>query len=304
MSRSNRIVAVIGPTAAGKSDLAVAVAVALGSAEIINVDSMQIYRGMDIGTAKLSIPERAGIRHHLLDILDVTEPATVAEFQVWARTAITDCQRRGVTPILVGGSALYLRAVLDTFEFPGTDPAIRAAWSARLDDVGAEALHAALAQRDPAAAKHILPTNGRRIVRALEVIELTGKPYAATLPRLEYAFDHVTVIGIDVPRDILNDRIARRVDRMWEQGLVQEVRTLRAAGLEQGLTASRALGYAQVLAFLRGEISESTARDATVTGTRKFARRQDQWFRKDDRIAWIPHDEENKVEQARALLNF
>ena len=303
MSRSDRIVAIIGPTAAGKSDLAVGLAQALGNAEIINVDSMQIYRGMDIGTAKLSVPERRGIPHHLLDILDVTEPATVAEFQVWARMAIEDCLGRGVVPILVGGSALYLRAVLDTFEFPGTDPGIREKWDADLADRGPEALHTELARRDPAAAAQILSTNGRRIVRALEVLELTGEPFAATLPKLEYAFENVTAIGIDVPRNVLNERISRRVDVMWEQGIVDEVRMLQARGLEEGRTASRAIGYAQVLDFLHGDRTEQEAREATVAGTRKFARRQDRWFRQDPRIHWLRYDAEDKAEQALAILH-
>jgi len=304
MSHTDRIVAVIGPTAAGKSDLAVELAQALGNAEIINVDSMQVYRGMDIGTAKLSVEDRGGIQHHLLDILNVTEPATVAGFQSWARQAIDDCLGRGVVPILVGGSALYIRAVLDKFEFPGTDPANRERWEADLATRGPEALHAELAERDPAAAAQILPTNGRRIVRALEVIELTGKPYAATLPELEYAFDNVTVIGIDVPRGVLNERIARRVDLMWEQGLVDEVRSLKDKGLEQGRTASRALGYSQVLDFLRGELTEKEAREATVIGTRKFARRQDRWFRQDPRINWLAYDAANKLELALGVLGY
>lgn len=304
MGRTDHIVTIIGPTAAGKSDLAVGLAQALGEAEIINVDSMQVYRGMDIGTAKLSIAERAGIPHHLLDILDITTPATVAEFQGWAREAINDCLGRGVTPILVGGSALYIRAVLDKFEFPGTDPAIRARWDAALAAGGPEMLHAELAARDPEAGAAILATNGRRIVRALEVLDLTGKPYAATLPAHEYAFDNVTVIGIDVPRDVLNERIARRVDLMWEHGLVAEVRDLQARGLEEGRTARRALGYSQVLDFLNGVLTEDEARETTVIGTRKFARRQDQWFRKDDRIRWIAYDSDDKVEQALAILNF
>lgn len=304
MSRPDQIVAIVGPTAAGKSDLAVGLAMALGNAEIINVDSMQVYRGMDIGTAKLSVAERGGIAHHLLDILAVTEPATVAEFQVWARRAIEDCLGRGVVPILVGGSALYLRAVLDKFEFPGTDPAVREKWDAVLAERGPEALHTELARRDPAAAAQILPTNGRRIVRALEVLELTGKPYAATLPEREYAFENVTVIGIDVPRNILDERISRRVDLMWEQGLVGEVRSLQAQGLEEGRTASRAIGYAQVLDFLHGDRTEHEAREATYIGTRKFARRQDRWFRQDPRIHWLPYDAEDKVELAIAILNF
>lgn len=303
MSRTDQIVAIVGPTAAGKSDLAVGLAQELVNAEIINVDSMQVYRGMDVGTAKLPLDQRGGIPHHLLDVLDITEPATVAEFQVWAREAIADCLSRGVVPILVGGSALYIRAVLDKFEFPGTDPAVRERWAKALAEHGPEALHTELATRDAAAAEQILPTNGRRIVRALEVIEITGKPYAATLPELEYAFDNVTVIGIDVPRDVLNERIERRVDLMWDLGLVDEVRRLKEHGLEDGLTASRALGYAQVLDFLRGDITEDEARAATVTGTRKFARRQDQWFRKDPRITWIPYDAHDQVAQAQSLLD-
>lgn len=302
MSRTDRIVAIIGPTAAGKSDLAVGLAQTLGNAEIINVDSMQIYRGMDIGTAKLSLAERRGIPHHLLDLLDITEPATVAEFQRWARDAIDDCLGRGVVPILVGGSALYLRAVLDKFEFPGTDPAIREKWDAELAARGAAALHNDLAGRDSEAAAKILSTNGRRIVRALEVIELTGKPYAAALPQLEYAFDNVAVIGIDVPRDLLNERITRRVELMWEQGLVAEVRALKGQGLEGGRTASRALGYAQVLDFLRGDCTEAEARETTVAGTRKFARRQDRWFRQDPRIHWLRYDAQDKIVQAKAIV--
>lgn len=302
MPHTDRIVAIIGPTAAGKSDLAVGLAQSLGNAEVINVDSMQVYRGMDIGTAKLSPAERGGVPHHLLDILDITEPATVAQFQVWAREAIEDCLTRGVVPILVGGSALYFRAVLDKFEFPGTDPAIRERLEADLSARGPEALHAGLAARDAAAAAKILPTNGRRIVRALEVLEITGKPYAATLPTLDYAFDDVTVIGIDVPRPLLNERIAGRVDLMWEQGLVNEVRALKDQGLERGRTARRALGYAQILDFLRGDLTEDQAREATVIGTRRFARRQDRWFRQDPRIHWIAYDADDKVARALRIL--
>ncbi|MBK5216852.1 MAG: tRNA (adenosine(37)-N6)-dimethylallyltransferase MiaA [Propionibacteriales bacterium] len=302
MASPDRIVAVIGPTAAGKSDLSIALAKGLGNAEIVNVDSMQVYRGMDIGTAKLPPSERGGVPHHLLDILDVTETATAAEFQAWARAAIADCHSRGVVPILVGGSALYIRAVLDKFEFPGTDSALRAKWDARLETIGAKALHAELASKDQAAAEHILPTNGRRIVRALEVIELTGKPYAATLPTLEYAFGDVTVVGLDVPRDVLDERIRIRVDRMWAAGLVDEVRTLAKRGLAEGRTARRALGYAKVLDFLDGKCSEDEARIATVNGTRKFARRQDSWFRKDPRIHWLPYDADDLVARALQVL--
>ncbi len=293
------VVAVVGPTAAGKSDLAVDLAVRVGG-EIINADSMQIYRGMDVGTAKLPVAERRGVPHHLLDLYDVTRPATVAEFQRLARAAVADCRRRGVVPVLVGGSALYVRAILDQFEFPGTDPQVRARLSDELAEYGAPAMHARLRERDPAAAAAILPTNGRRVVRALEVIELTGRPFTATLPPRRYAYDDVVQIGLDVPRPVLDERIELRVRRMWELGLVDEVRRLEAQGLRQGPTASRALGYAQVLAFLAGECSEQEAQDETVRATRRFARRQHAWFGKDERITWLPFDAADLVEQALA----
>jgi tRNA dimethylallyltransferase len=284
------IVAVVGPTAAGKSDLAVEIALALGG-EVVNADAMQVNRGMDIGTAKLPPDERRGVPHHLLDVLDVGQPATVAEFQGWAREAIGDCRARGRAPVVVGGSALYVRAVLDEFEFPGTDPDVRLRLEAELAGVGADELHRRLAALDPAAATTILPTNGRRIVRALEVIELTGKPFAATLPAHTYAFDGVVQIGVDVPRDVLDARIAERVERMWKAGLVDEVRSLERAGLREGRTASRALGYRQVLGFLAGECTEEEAFEATVTQTRRFARRQLTWLRRDPRIRWVAHND-------------
>ena len=302
MSVPERVVTVVGPTASGKSSLAVGLARRLGDAEIVNADSMQLYRGMDIGTAKPSVEERAGVPHHLFDVLDVTDSAAVAEFQAWARAAIADCHQRGVTPIVVGGSALYVRAVLDRLEFPGTDAAVRDRWKAELAARGPEALHAELARRDPAAAAQILPTNDRRVVRALEVIELTGEPFAATMPPYESVFDSLTMLGLDVPRDVLDVRLAQRVDQMWAAGFVEEVRALRDAGLEDGRTASLALGYQQILAFLRGEMTEDEAREATVTGTRKFARRQDRLFRKDPRIHWLPYDADDLVEQAAALI--
>ncbi len=298
MAPVDPIMAIVGPTAAGKSALSILLAQRLEAAEIISIDSMQIYRGMDIGTAKLAPGKRGVVPHHLLDILDVTQPATVAEFQGWAREVIADCHRRGVVPVLVGGSALYLRAVLDDFEFPGTDPAIRARWDRRLVDVGAGTLHGELAAADPDAAAQILPTNGRRIVRALEVIELTGKPYAATLPSLKYTFGNVRVVGVDVPRPVLDQRIEERVDLMWRLGLVDEVRALVHQGLKEGRTARRALGYSQVLRFLAGEWTEDEAREATVVGTRRFARKQDSWFRKDPRITWIPYDDPQWVDRA------
>ena len=283
---TGHVVVVVGPTASGKSALGVDIARGLGG-EVINGDAYQFYRGMDIGTAKPTEAERRGVRHHLFDTLDVTEPASVAVFQDRARAVIADCHGRGVTPVVVGGSSLYVRAVLDPLDFPGTDPAVRQRWQDELDRVGAEALHRVLAERDPAAAGEILPTNGRRIVRALEVIDLTGEPFAATMPPHVSIYPHVTMIGVEIARDALDVRVAERVDRMWELGFVDEVRRLREVGLEQGDTASRAIGYQQVLAFLRGEISEEQARAETITATRKFARRQDRLFHQDPRVHWV-----------------
>ncbi|MDQ4007438.1 MAG: tRNA (adenosine(37)-N6)-dimethylallyltransferase MiaA [Actinomycetota bacterium] len=280
------VVAVVGPTAAGKSDLAVDLAKHLGG-EVVNGDSMQLYRGMDVGTAKIVPAQRRGVPHHLLDVLDVTEPATVAQFQRWARAAVDDCRRRGSTPVVVGGSALYMRAVLDRFEFPGTDAALRTRLEKRLAEQGAGRLHAELAEQDPQAAADILPSNGRRVVRALEVIALTGRPFSSRLPEHTYVYDDVRQVGIDVPRPVLDERIALRVEQMWSAGFVDEVRRLEAKGLREGRTAARALGYAQVLRFLAGEISQDEAREQTVRATRRFARRQDSWFRKDPRITWV-----------------
>lgn len=295
------VVAVVGPTAAGKSDLAIDIACDLGG-EVVNGDSMQLYRGMDIGTAKLSVDERRGVRHHLLDLLDVTMPATVAEFQGWARTAIADCRVRGVVPILVGGSALYLRAALDVLEFPGTDAAVRAKFETELAEIGPEGLHQRLRTTDPAAADVILPTNGRRLVRALEVGEITGRPFRASLPERRHVFDPVVQIGIDVPRPWLDARIEARVEQMWTAGLVDEVRRLESDGLRRGRTASRALGYAQVLDFLAGECTEDQARLETIRRTRRFARRQDTWFRRDPRISWLPYDVGDLMARALAVI--
>ena len=291
------IVAVVGPTAAGKTDLSLDVAEALGG-EIVNTDSMQVYRGMDIGTAKQPVALRRGIRHHLLDLLDVSQPATVAEFQGWARATIADCRTRGVPPVLVGGSALYTRAVLDRFEFPGTDPAVRRRLEDELAEAGPNALHRRLQEADPVSAAKILPSNGRRVVRALEVITITGRPFSATLPSMRYFHGGTHQVGVDIPREILDERIAARVRRMWAAGFVEEVRRLAAAGLRDGRTANRALGYQQVLAFLDGEITEEQAQEQTIAGTRRFARRQDSWFRKDPRITWVAWDDPDRVAKA------
>jgi tRNA dimethylallyltransferase len=294
-------VAVVGPTAAGKSDLAVELALRLGG-EVINADSMQLYRGMDIGTAKLTPAQRRGVPHHVIDVLDIHDTATVAEFQTWARAAIDDCHARGVLPIVVGGSALYVRAVLDRFEFPGTDPAVRRRLEAELERLGPQAMHRRLAAVDPEAAARILPSNGRRIVRALEVVEITGRPFTASLPDHTYAFPDACQVGLDVPRDVLDQRIRARVDRMWDAGLVEEVRGLAAAGLRESPTASRALGYAQVLDFLAGHLTEEAARAATVRATCRFARRQDSWFRRDPRIHWLPYDAPDLVDRAVRIV--
>lgn len=281
----------VGPTASGKSALAVELARHyLNSdqpAEIVNADSMLVYRGMDIGTAKPSRAERQGVPHHLIDIMDVTETASVAEFQSMAREVIDDCRDRGVIPIVVGGSALYTRAVIDQFDFPGTDPTVRARWEAELERVGPEALHRQLQEREPAAAEQILPGNGRRIVRALEVIELTGS-FVAHLPKLKYHVPGVVQIGLDLDRNALDERIGQRVQAMWDAGFVNEVRRLVPQGIREGKTASLALGYRQVLAFLDGDISEAEAMAQTVQQTKRFARKQLGWYRRDNRIHWVP----------------
>ena len=292
----------VGATAAGKTDLSLDLAEALDG-EVVNTDAMQVYRGMDIGTAKLPAAERRGIPHHLLDLLEVTEPLSVADFQARARAAIADIQGRGLTPVLVGGSALYVRAVLDRFDFPGTDEAVRARWEAELAAVGAPVLHARLAAVDPAAAGQILPDNGRRIVRALEVIELTGKPFAASLPRLEYAAPAVQ-LGVDIDRESLDGRIELRVERMFADGLVEEVRRLLDRGLREGRTAYAAIGYRQVVAHLDGEIDLAEAKAQTVRATRRFARRQDSWFRKDPRITWVGWDAPDRIARALAAAHL
>lgn len=292
------VIAVAGPTAAGKSALSVALAHALGG-EVINCDSMQLYRGMDIGTAKLTEAEREGVPHHLLDIWPVTAAASVAEYQQLARTAIDAIRQRGNVPMLVGGSGLYLRAVLEDFSFPGTDANVRGALEAELASMGPGVLHERLRSLDPAAAGSILPSNGRRIVRALEVIELTGRPFTASLPGPVPVYDALTIA---VDRADLDDRIAQRVDHMWAQGFVEEVRKLEAEGLRDGLTASRALGYQQILGFLEGKGTEEEAHMATITGTRRFVRRQRSWFRRDPSVYWLDGTSDDLLGQALELI--
>jgi tRNA dimethylallyltransferase len=279
------VVAVVGPTATGKTALAVALARQVGG-EVVNADSMQLYRGMDIGTAKPDPAERGGIPHHLLDLWHVREPASVAEYRRRARAEIDRLRVAGVVPLLVGGSGLYVRAVLDELEFPGTDPAVRGRLEGELADVGPGALHARLATLDPAAAAAVLPSNGRRIVRALEVIELTGGPFQAQLPEPRPHYPSL-VVGLDREAAELDERIAVRVGRMWAAGFVAEVEALAAEGLREGPTASRALGYAQVLAQFDGTLTAEEARERTVTTTRRFVRRQRSWFRRDRATRWF-----------------
>ncbi|MFE9317454.1 tRNA (adenosine(37)-N6)-dimethylallyltransferase MiaA [Streptomyces albidoflavus] len=298
-----RVIAVVGPTAAGKSDLGVFLAQHLGG-EVVNADSMQLYRGMDIGTAKLDQAERGGVPHRLLDIWPVTETASVAEYQRLARAEIDRLLAEGRTPVLVGGSGLYVRGAVDHLDFPGTDPEVRARLEEELAAHGPGPLHTRLAAADPEAAAAILPGNGRRIVRALEVIEITGRPFTANLPRHDSVYDTVQ-IGVDVARPELDARIADRVDRMWAAGLVDEVRAVEAVGLREGRTASRALGYQQVLAALAGECTEEEARAETVRATKRFARRQDSWFRRDPRVHWLSGAAADRAElpgQALSLL--
>jgi tRNA dimethylallyltransferase len=279
-------VAVVGPTATGKSDLAVRLAVELGG-EVVNADAMQLYRGMDIGTAKITEAERQGVPHHLLDVLDVTETASVAAYQREARAAVERLLAEGRTPVLVGGSGLYVQAVLDDLVFPGTDEKIRAQLERELAMFGAETLHGRLAQLDPAAALAILPSNGRRVVRALEVIELTGQPFSATLPKPGPARYGTHLVGLDREVSELDERVDARVAQMFDKGLVDEVRALEARGLRDGRTASRALGYQQVLAAFDGEHSLEEAAAATAQATRRFVRKQRSWFRRDQRVTWF-----------------
>ena len=290
-----RPLAIIGPTGTGKSALALTVADRLGG-EIVNADAMQFYRGMDIGTAKLSVAERRGIRHHQLDVLDVTETATVARYQQEAATDIEAIAGRGAVPIVVGGSMMYIQSLLDDWAFPATEPAVRAKWEQRLAEVGASGLHSELARIDAAAASSILPTDGRRIVRALEVVELTGRPFAASAPKIGVPRWDTAIVGLDWDTTVLDERLARRTDKMFADGLVEEVRVLLSRGLRHGVTASRALGYAQIIDELDSGGDGSAAREPTLRGTRRYVRRQRSWFRRDHRIVWLDGASSGNVE--------
>lgn len=296
-----RPVAVIGPTGTGKSALGLSLAERLGG-EIVNADAMQFYRGMDIGTAKLPPALRRGIAHHQLDVLEVTENASVARYQENAAADIDAIMARGAVPVVVGGSMLYIQSLLDQWSFPATDPAVRARWEARLAEVGVSALHAELARVDPAAGAAILDTDGRRIVRALEVVELTGKPFAASAPRIGTPRWGTDIIGLDWDTTVLDDRLRQRTDTMFAEGLVDEVVDLIGRGLRTGVTASRALGYAQVLADLDAGGDGSAAREPTFVGTRRYVRRQRSWFRRDHRVNWLDGSAGDLVEAALRIL--
>lgn len=293
------VVAVVGPTATGKSHLALRLAQILDG-EIVNADASQLYRGMDIGTAKVPVNERCGIPHHLLDVLDVREESTVARYQEQVNEAIDDIQRAGRTPVLVGGSGLYVRAALDVLDIPPTDAVARARWEDRLGSDGPSRLHAQLHEKDPAAAAAIGPSNGRRLVRALEVIELTGRPFSASMPTRTYLRPTVQ-IGLRTPRDLLVERIELRAQRMWDDGLLREAGGLDAAGLREGRTASRAIGYAQALQQLDGHLTQAAAISQTALLTRRFARRQRAWFGADPRITWVEYDDPRLSERASDL---
>jgi len=295
------VIAVVGPTASGKSDLALDLAERLDG-EIINADAMQLYRGMDIGTAKLAVEERRGITHHQLDVLDVDQEASVAAYQREARLDLAGVRSRGRQPILVGGSGLYVRAALDRLDIPPTDPVVRRRVEEELAEVGIDVMFARLAKADSVAAQTI-QRNPRRVVRALEVIELTGRPFSASLPTREYELPTIT-IGLLVPRSELDERIAARVHEMWAAGLLDEVNRLDATGLREGRTAAKALGYSQALAHLDGLLSAEQAVEDTITSTRRYARRQESWFRPDPRVHWLTYDDPQLVDRALDVIRL
>jgi len=283
----SRVIVICGATATGKSDIAIEIAQEIG-AEIINADSMQLYRGMDIGTAKLPEGERGGIPHHLLDVLEVSQDSTVAWYQEQARAAITEIHSRGKDAVIVGGTGLYIKAILDDLNFPDTDPEVRAKLEAEAEEFGAASLFTRLEELDPAAALAIDRANTRRIIRALEVIEITGRPFTANLPREDSSrYPDALQFGLVMDREHLRERIDLRVDRMWDQGFVAEVDQLIAQGIREGSTAQRALGYAQIIAMRDGTMTEEAAKEDTKRASRQYARRQETWFSRDARIQWV-----------------
>lgn len=300
--RSTRPIAVVGPTASGKSAVSLALAEEL-SGEVVNIDSMQLYRGMDIGTAKLPVDERRGIPHHQLDVWDITKPASVAEYRASAVADVESIMNRGKRPIIVGGSMMYVQALVDEWDFPPTDPHVRARWEQQLDRIGVHALHDHLATVDPEAARIIERNDPRRTVRALEVIELTGRPFAASQPpKNSTPRWNLRLVGLWADADWLNPRIEQRVCEMFDAGFVDEVRGLIEQGLVRESTAGKAIGYSQVLDYLEGECSLDEAIEATVMGTRRYARRQRSWFRRDPRIEWLDAAAPDVVDRALNLV--
>lgn len=302
-----KLIAVVGPTGAGKSALAIDIAkhiIAKGAkAEVINCDSMQFYKGMDVGTAKLTLDERQGIKHHLFDFLEITDESTAAEYQQIARPLIIELQSRGVTPILVGGSMLYVAAVLNMFEFPARDEELRAKLEQDLLDLGPHEMHRRLKALDPVAASRIIPENGRRSVRAIEIVTLTGEPFAAALPDVPEDWQPVLEIGINGEREDLRARLEARVNQMWQQGLINEVKSLESQGIREGKTSSVAIGYAQALKQIDGEMTELEAIADTVRLTQKYARRQMSWFRRDQRINWLDYQDSEATSKALAMVD-
>ena len=302
-----KLIAVVGPTGAGKSALAIEIANHIitrgGRAEILNCDSMQCYKGMDVGTAKLTLDERQGIKHHLFDFLEITDESTAAEYQQMARPLILELQDQGITPILVGGSMLYVAAVLNMFEFPARDEVLRAKLEQDLIDLGPHEMHRRLKELDPIAASRIIPENGRRSVRAIEIVTLTGEPFAAALPEVPEDWQPVLEIGINGDRDDLRARLETRVHKMWEQGLIDEVKSLEAKGIREGKTSSVAIGYAQALKQIDGVMTESEAIADTVRLTQKYARRQMSWFRRDQRIQWLDYQDPEAKAKALAMVD-
>lgn len=302
-----KLISVVGPTGAGKSDLGLSIVeqivAAGGKAEIVNSDSMQFYRGMDIGTAKLSFAERRGVQHHLLDWLEITDESTAAEYQAVARPLIEDLQSKGITPVLVGGSMLYVAAVLNNFEFPARDADLRLQLEADLEEFGPHEMHRRLKELDPIAASRIIPQNGRRSVRAIEIVTLTGEPFAAALPEEPEDWQPVLEIGVNGPREDLVQRLESRVNRMWQQGLVQEAESLIPFGIRDGKTSSRAIGYSQALAQIDGEFTEQEAIADTVRLTQKYARRQMSWFKRDERINWLDYQDPQMNHKAAELVS-
>ena len=293
-----------GATATGKSELAVALAKEI-NADVINADSMQVYKGMDIGTAKLTITQRDGVIHHLIDVLDISEEANVSWYQQLARDKIDELISLGKSVVVVGGTGLYIKAILDDLNFPDTDPQVRDKITEQADQLGNEIMHGKLAKLDPAAALAIPKENIRRVIRALEVIELTGKPFTANLPRQESSkYPKAKQFGLVLDRNNLDEKIDQRVEDMWAKGFAREVSLLMTQGLEQATTAKKALGYSQIMSYLNGECDEDFAKQETKRVTRAYARRQETWFSRDDRIKWLaPDSMQVRLEKLLASIN-